>query len=197
MSYFVHNKTARKWNWQFTFNSCWCCECMQLQAPYMPWFLSSETASLSPLAFQTICSEISSLTMCELLYMCAYSYTRCLNSYRSQWVSVLTVVDGSRGSGWLTGSRPRRILLALWLSFSQAWARICSACTEVRCAGVGRVCANTHHKHKNMGYRGKHRSTVTYLLKARTMEPGKQPLLCNDCERGGYTRTVSGQRLSK
>ena len=57
-------------------------------------------------------------------------------------VAELTVVDGKRGSGWLTGSRPRRILLALWLSFSQAWARICSACTEVRCAGVGRVWAN-------------------------------------------------------
>jgi hypothetical protein len=57
-------------------------------------------------------------------------------------VAELTVVDGNRGSGWLTGSRPRRILLALWLSFSQAWARICSACTEVRCAGVGRVWSN-------------------------------------------------------
>lgn len=43
------------------------------------------------------------------------------------------------GMGWLTGSSPRRILFALWLSFSQAWAKICSAWTEVRCAGVGRA----------------------------------------------------------
>lgn len=45
---------------------------------------------------------------------------------------------GITGIGWLTGSRPSRIRLALWLSFSQACARICSACTDVRCAGVGR-----------------------------------------------------------
>lgn len=48
----------------------------------------------------------------------------------------LTVAPGNKGMGWLTGSNPRRILLALWLSFSQAVARICSACTEVKCAGV-------------------------------------------------------------
>lgn len=49
---------------------------------------------------------------------------------------------GNTGIGWLTGSRPRRILFALWLSFSHADARICSAWTEVRWAGVGRACNN-------------------------------------------------------
>lgn len=43
------------------------------------------------------------------------------------------------GMGWLTGSSPRRIRFALWLSFSQACAKICSAWTDVRCAGVGRA----------------------------------------------------------
>jgi len=33
--------------------------------------------------------------------------------YTNYNVAELTVVDGKRGSGWLTGSRPRRILLAL------------------------------------------------------------------------------------
>lgn len=51
--------------------------------------------------------------------------------------------DGSTGIGWLTGSNPSLILLAFWLSFSQAWARICSACTDVRCAGVGLVASQT------------------------------------------------------
>jgi hypothetical protein len=32
---------------------------------------------------------------------------------------------------------------------------------------------------------------VAYLLKARTAEPEKQPMLCNDRERGGYTWAVS------
>jgi len=36
-----------------------------------------------------------------------------------------------------TGSRPILMRFALSLSFSQAVARICSACTEVKCAGVG------------------------------------------------------------
>uniref|UniRef100_A0A224XU12 Putative secreted protein n=1 Tax=Panstrongylus lignarius TaxID=156445 RepID=A0A224XU12_9HEMI len=30
---------------------------------------------------------------------------------------------------------------ALWLSFSHAAAKICSACTDVKCAGVGRPCS--------------------------------------------------------
>ena len=79
--------------------------------------------------FSNTC-QLATLAICELCIFTNYN------------VAELTVVDGKRGSGWLTGSRPRRILLALWLSFSQAWARICSACTEVRCAGVGRVWAN-------------------------------------------------------
>jgi hypothetical protein len=40
-------------------------------------------------------------------------------------------------------------------------------------------------------------SIVVYLVKARTGESEKQPLLCNDCEMGEYTRAVSGQRLGK
>jgi hypothetical protein len=34
------------------------------------------------------------------------------------------------------------------------------------------------------------RNIVAYLLKARTAEPEKQPLLCNDHEMGGYTRAI-------
>jgi hypothetical protein len=36
---------------------------------------------------------------------------------------------------------------------------------------------------------------VAYLLKARTVEPEKQPLLRNDLKRNGYTRLVPRQRL--
>jgi hypothetical protein len=36
---------------------------------------------------------------------------------------------------------------------------------------------------------------VSYLLKARTVQPEKKPLLCNDRGRNGYTRPVSRQRL--
>lgn len=54
-------------------------------------------------------------------------------------LKLLTWSVGRMGIGWLTGSRPNLILLALWLSFSQAVAKICSACTDVRWAGVGRV----------------------------------------------------------
>ena len=39
---------------------------------------------------------------------------------------------------WPMGSIPIRIRLAFKLSFSQAWARICSAWAEVKWAGVGR-----------------------------------------------------------
>ena len=54
------------------------------------------------------------------------------------------MVDGglsalSRGIGWATGSIPIRILLALSASFSQARASSCSATTEVRWGGVGRL----------------------------------------------------------
>lgn len=66
------------------------------------------------------------------------------------WLSVLQKVrwlltPGITGIGWLTGSSPNLILFALWLSFSQACARICSACTEVRWAGVGRVYKNKEY----------------------------------------------------
>lgn len=54
-------------------------------------------------------------------------------------VESIAIGVGKVGKGWLTGSRPSRIRLAFRLSFSQACARICSACTEVRCAGVGRT----------------------------------------------------------
>lgn len=52
---------------------------------------------------------------------------------------IRTLVVLANGAVWLMGSSPIRIRFAFKLSFSQADARICSACTEVRCAGVGRV----------------------------------------------------------
>lgn len=50
---------------------------------------------------------------------------------------LLTVAAGRVGMGCETGSRPSLMRFALSLSFSQAVAKICSACTEVKCAGVG------------------------------------------------------------
>jgi hypothetical protein len=44
---------------------------------------------------------------------------------------------------WLIGSNPMRMRFAFKLSFSHAMAKICSACTDVRCAGVGRVYGKT------------------------------------------------------
>lgn len=44
----------------------------------------------------------------------------------------LTVAAGSVGMGCETGSRPSLMRFALSLSFSQAVAKICSACTEVK-----------------------------------------------------------------
>jgi hypothetical protein len=124
LSYFIHNKTATKWNWLLTFILCWRCECMQLQAPYMSSFLSPERASLLPLAFQTICSETSSLTMCELLYMCAnyevtYSYKRCLIHtevseflYLQWWMAAEVVADwqaqGPGAFSWHCDSRSHK-----------------------------------------------------------------------------------------
>jgi hypothetical protein len=50
--------------------------------------------------FSNFC-QLATLAICELCIFTNYD------------VVELTVVDGKRGSGWLTGSRPRRILLAL------------------------------------------------------------------------------------
>lgn len=49
----------------------------------------------------------------------------------------LTVAAGRVGMGWETGSRPTLMRFAFSLSFSHAVAKICSAWTEVKCAGVG------------------------------------------------------------
>lgn len=54
-------------------------------------------------------------------------------------VESIAIGVGTVGMGWLTGSRPSRMRLALRLSFSHACANICSACTDVKCAGVGRT----------------------------------------------------------
>ena len=59
--------------------------------------------------------------------------------YNNGVMEVVSVeVDDGIVNDWLIGSKPIRILLAFILSFSQAIANICSACIEVRCAGVGR-----------------------------------------------------------
>lgn len=74
------------------------------------------------------------LNRMQYLYICKFSHKKIQKQF--------TCVPGKTGIGWLTGSSPNLILFALWLSFSQAEARICSACTLVRCAGVGLVCWN-------------------------------------------------------
>ena len=72
-------------------------------------------------------SDFSSST---IIYHLIQPY--CLYSYLRSWSTVM-------GMGWETGSMPMRIRLAFSASFSQARASSCSACTLVRCGGVGRA----------------------------------------------------------
>ena len=82
----------------------------------------------------------------KLVVVSVQSFISCWNKLETRFKRLvaskdrMTALTPNTGIGCPTGSKPILILFAFWLSFSHACANICSACTEVKWAGVGRDC---------------------------------------------------------